>query len=279
MTTYSSDRPGAPPAFDQMQVLARALKIGLRTEVRHVDYERITLPMATRVAVPLADAGRQVRASIHDDVALPSLALPDVVEDRDAARSLHDAPETAGRASEFGESAGQAAIRQRAVLRTIMAIHARGVVARRKFGKSRRGRRVIFPAAAGHRLVLACLGRLQQSETKLPIGGGHLLCLRRQRRNPAIGRIDDHRGARAGALLDHEQRIVGTGDVELGPALHPPVAAQQRRSPRIQLGSLCLGQILLVREFGGALKGRVGFVGPNALQIGLAPGGFQSPGP
>src|SRR5580704_9857784 len=125
---FERRRPGAPPTLDQMQVLTRALIIGFRTEVRHVDYKRITLPMATRVAIPLAYAGRQMRASIHDDVALPPLALPDVVEDRDAARSLHDAPEAAGRGSELGQSAGQAAIRQLAVLRTIMAIHARGVV-------------------------------------------------------------------------------------------------------------------------------------------------------
>src|SRR5262245_43886462 len=49
------------PAFDHMQVLARATIIVLRTEVRNVDHERIALPAAARVAVPLADAGRQVR--------------------------------------------------------------------------------------------------------------------------------------------------------------------------------------------------------------------------
>ena len=48
---------GARPALDQMQILARALKIRLRTEIRHVDDERIAFPMAARVAVPLADQG------------------------------------------------------------------------------------------------------------------------------------------------------------------------------------------------------------------------------
>src|SRR5580704_8256988 len=85
---------GPRPALDEVQVFARPLEIGLRTEVRHVDDKRIALPMAARVAVPLADAGRQMRAAVHDDVALPALALADIVEDRDAARRLHDAAET-----------------------------------------------------------------------------------------------------------------------------------------------------------------------------------------
>src|SRR5262249_17864287 len=52
---------GAPrPAFDHVQIVARALKISLRTEIRHVDHERIAFPMAARVAVPLTYIGRQV---------------------------------------------------------------------------------------------------------------------------------------------------------------------------------------------------------------------------
>src|SRR5277367_5011223 len=151
--------------------------------------------MATRVAKPLADARRQVGASLHDDVALPPLALTHVVEDRDAARRLHDPAEAPGWTSKLGEPARQASLRQRTVLWTIVAIHARGVVTRRKFGKSRRARRIVFASATGGLLVLAGLGRLQQGETKLPFGGGQFPSLRRQRRNPAIGRIDDQRRA------------------------------------------------------------------------------------
>src|SRR5215471_18390649 len=74
--------PSAPPALDQMHVLARALKIRLRAEVRHVDDERVTLPVTTGVTVPLANMCRQVRTPIHDDVALPPLPLTHIVEDR-----------------------------------------------------------------------------------------------------------------------------------------------------------------------------------------------------
>src|SRR5580700_4146302 len=99
---FEGVRPSTCPALAEMQIFARALEIGLGTEVRHVDHERIALPMAARVAVPLADAGRQMRASIHDDVALPPLALTHVIEDRDTARRLHDPAEAPGRAAKFG---------------------------------------------------------------------------------------------------------------------------------------------------------------------------------
>src|SRR5262249_17910616 len=128
----------ARPSLDEMQVLARPEGIGLRTEVGHVDHQRVALPVAAGVAIPLPDAGRQMRAAVHDDVALPALALPDVVEHRDAALRLHDAAETAGGAAKLRQSAGQASLPQRTVLRTIVAIHSPGDVARRNFRASRR---------------------------------------------------------------------------------------------------------------------------------------------
>src|SRR6516165_5812549 len=48
------------------------------SEVSDIDDEGITLPMATRVAVPLADVGRQMGASVHDNVPLKPLALTHV---------------------------------------------------------------------------------------------------------------------------------------------------------------------------------------------------------
>src|SRR5215470_13098573 len=157
---FERRRPGPCPTLHQVQVLARTLVIGLGTEVRHVDNERIALPAAARVAVPLAYVGRQVRAPAHDDVALPPLPLTDVVENRDAARRLHDAAEAAIVGSKFGKPAGQAALRQRAVLWTIVAIHAGGVVAQSNLGAPRRRCRIVLPAPAGRLLILACLGRL-----------------------------------------------------------------------------------------------------------------------
>src|SRR5277367_6041427 len=212
-----------------------------------------------------------MRASVHNDVTLPPLPLTYVVEDRDAVWCLHDPAEAAVVGSKFGQPAGQAALRQRTVLRTIVAVHARGGVARWKFGKSRRARWIVFSSATGRLLVLAGLGRLQQGETKLPLRGGNLLSLWRQRRNSAIGRIDNQGRARAGALEGHEHIVIGARDVALGAALGTPLATEQFRSLSINFGSLRLGEKLLVRVSGGALQRRVGFVGPNALQVGFAP--------
>src|SRR5215475_2200832 len=78
---FERRRGGPCPTLHQVQILPRTLVIGLGTEVRHVDNERIALPAAARVAVPLAYVRRQVRAPVHDDVPLPPLPLTDVVED------------------------------------------------------------------------------------------------------------------------------------------------------------------------------------------------------
>ena len=115
---------------------------------------------------------------------------------------------------------------ERAVLRTVVAVHPRRVVARRLLGKSRRARRIVGPAVAGRLLVLAGLGRLQQGEPKRPVGGDDLLGLRGERRQPAVGRIDDQRRARAGVLEGDEYVVVGAGDVALGAALRAPLAAE-----------------------------------------------------
>src|SRR5258708_35093686 len=102
--------------------------------------------MAARVAEPLTDGGRQVGAAVHDNVSLPSLPLTHVVEHRDAARRLHDPAETAGGAAKLRQSAGQAALPQRTVLRAIVAIYTCGDVARRSFRAARRCRWSVVPA-------------------------------------------------------------------------------------------------------------------------------------
>src|SRR5436305_14378566 len=98
-------------------------------------------------------------APVHDDVALPSLALTHVVEDRDAARCLHDPTEApTERGAKLGQPAGQAALPQRSVLRTVLAIHARGVVAGRKLRVPRRRPWIVLAAAACRELILARCG-------------------------------------------------------------------------------------------------------------------------
>src|SRR5262245_13883423 len=118
VTTYSSE---VGPVLVQRSIkckfLARAPIVGFHAEVRHVDDERISLPVTARIAIPLPDAGRQMRAPVHDDVALPTLSLAHVIEHRDAAGRLHDATKASAECgSKLGQSARQTALRQTAVL-------------------------------------------------------------------------------------------------------------------------------------------------------------------
>jgi hypothetical protein len=46
-------------------------------------------------------SGAPPQAPVHDDIALPPLALTDVVEHRDAARALHDTAEVADTAAKL----------------------------------------------------------------------------------------------------------------------------------------------------------------------------------
>src|SRR5262245_22033289 len=180
-----------------------------------------------------------MRSPVHYNFALLALALTHVVEDRDAAWRLHDAAETpAERGTEFGQPGGQAALSQRHVLRAVVAIDAAGVVARRTLGVTRRRRRIVFAATAGGRPILARRGRLQQSKTEVPIGGDSLLSVRRQRWNPATGRIDNQRRAGAEALEGEEHGIVAPGDVRFGAALLASVAREHCSPLSVQFGTL-----------------------------------------
>ena len=217
--------------------------------------------------------------SVHDDVALPALALVHVVEHRNAARRLHDAAKAAAEhAAELGQPAAQAAVLQPVVLRPVGAVEARivdGVVARRHFGKSRRRRRVVFASGAHRLLVLAGIGRLHQREEKFPVGRGGALGFRRLRRQAAVGRIDDHRGARAGMLDGHERRAVGTADIDRGAALLPRIVAEMGGALQVQRLPLRVGEELLVAVAGRTLQRRVEFFRPDALKIRLPPRRFR----
>jgi hypothetical protein len=105
---------------------------------------------------------------------------------------------------------------------------------------------------------------LQQDKTELPIGGDRLLSLRRQRRHPPIGRIDNQRRTRPGALPVYAYRVVAAGNICLASVLRTHV--RERCASRfVQFGSLCFGEKFLVRIFGKALQGRIEFASPNSL--------------
>src|SRR5437762_12829077 len=152
-----------------------------------------------------------------------------------------------------------------------MAVHARRVVASRKLCAPRRGGGIVLAAGTSGQIEFAGLRRLHQGKTKVPIGGGNLLSLRRHGRDSAIGRIDNRRRALAGALHGPKYVVVSAGDVELAPTRATLVAAAHLRPCSVEFRPLSLREEFLVRKPGGALQGRVVLDRPNPMQIGFAP--------
>jgi hypothetical protein len=111
---------------------------------------------------------------------------------------------------------------------------------------------------------------LYQSEEKLPIGSRRLPSLGGKRWNPSIGRIDNKRRSRSGALDGREDRqVVSLSEVALGRE-----SRKQRRSAIVELCALGLGKDFLVGVLRRAIKWRVKFLAPNALEIWFAPRRF-----
>src|SRR5258706_16332716 len=106
------------PALDEVQVLTRALELGLAAEVRHVHDQRVPFPTTARVAPPLPHVWRQVRIGRHRYDALPALSLPRVVEDRDSVWRLADLSE----ATEVWQGACHASLAKRSILGAVSPI-------------------------------------------------------------------------------------------------------------------------------------------------------------
>jgi hypothetical protein len=94
---------------------------------------------------------------------------------------------------------------------------------------------------------------------------------------PESGRRVDRQSSRCARDVLHGQkyRVVGAGDVTLGPALQTLVLVEKRGSRRIRFSAQCCSEEFLGRVLRGPLQGRVGFIGRNALQVWFAPGRFQ----
>src|SRR4051794_39181993 len=117
-----------------------------------------------------------MRASIHDDVALPSLPLARVVKHRDAARRLNNPGVTAHHRPKVRQDGGHTPVPQASVLDIDVAIQSSHVVARRELLPPWRRLGVVLPAGARRSvLLLAGFSGLHESELKFPIGGSKLL--------------------------------------------------------------------------------------------------------
>src|SRR5476649_1138724 len=87
-------RTGTGPAFDQMQIsLIGSSEVRLAAEIRDVDNQRVTFPVAARIPKPESDGRGEMRTSVHRDRAVPTLPLAGVIENRHASRCLRDLPD------------------------------------------------------------------------------------------------------------------------------------------------------------------------------------------
>ena len=181
-----------------------------------------------------------MRAPVDGDDPVAAAALAGLVVDGDVARRLDD-PRVA---AERRQPVAQAALGEAAVLGPVGAVHPLGAVVARQLLE--RG-----PA---------------------PAVGLHAPAPRRgQRRHPSVGRIHDERRALPGALHRLVDGVVGAGDVQRRARLRPGVEAAQRRPLRIQGRALLVGEALLAGELRRPLERRRRRVGPDALQVRLAP--------
>src|SRR5205085_2954733 len=127
------------------------------------------------------------------------------------------------------------------------------VVARRNLVASRDGRRrIVLAAGTSGQLEFAGLRRLHQGKTKVSVGAGNLLSLRRQRRDAAVGWIDNHRRALASALHGPKHVVVSAGDIKLGPTPAALVATGYLRACPVEFRPLGFREEFLLRKSGGA---------------------------
>ena len=265
--------------LDEVQVLARALEVGLRREVGHVDDQRLAFPPAARVAPPLPDARGQVRRVGDRDDALPPLALAGVVEDRDRVGRLDDLREEAGRATEVGQHGRHAALAQRPILgpsERLMAPPPAAPVRRDSTGgtSARRGDGgPYFPPSQPGSLFLQTSVACRSASWNSRISCRRFCRLRGQRRNAPVRRIGDERRPPSGRLVGQEDvGAVGAADVLLAAAIvTPDVLTDDGGALLVKLGTLFVGEEFLVGEPRRPLQRDLVGVGPDALQVRRAP--------
>src|SRR5262249_4746069 len=134
-----------------------------------------------------------------------------------------------------------------------------------------RRRRVLSTAAIGF-LLLARRCRLNQRQVVFAPCGAPLLHLGGDRRKPPIRRIYDQRGPSTRVLPQMVDSVVCTSDVVFRTALGAVIVIEPLRALYIQRRNLSIREGLAVADPGWPLQRRRELIGPDALQVGFAPG-------
>ncbi len=228
----------AVPAADTIRIEHRVAEVGGR------DHQAVALPAAARVAQPLADAVRQIRAvsQPHDPGAVHHLVQKDHV-----LRGLEDLD----------------------VLVVRLRLHGRPrVESHEAADEQAAGAEVLHEAARRRRVVIHAGPRRRQLVDAL---------LRRcgQRRHPAVGWIDDERRLPRLARTVGPEAIVGAGVARQRRIVVLVVA---RRDPALlPLCGFLLRQHQPITELLRPVQRGVRREVPHALQVGVAPGRAGTP--
>ena len=227
-----------------MQLVGRSHEIVAGREVGGVDDQRLPFPSSARVTFPQADGRRKVRAAVQAD---DPRFVHRLEEQHDVRRRLDDLVEAKGSGAGIG------------------AAQPRHPVGQAPFDMGEIFRPLEWPPA----------NRVGRQLSPLRFGG--------QRRDPAIRRIDDQRGAIVELALDHlvgaagrgrarelgdirqrgEIDGISTGEVGIG-------VLEQTIGALAQLGDFLVGQRRPPLECFRALEGGRAVVQPDALQIRMA---------
>ncbi len=227
----------------------RSHEVALRREVGRIDHERVPFPPAARVAAPHREPLREMRASVQGNHA----RFVDGLE-RDG--------EIAGRLQDL-------VIAQRPCGVDVLPAnpwHAIGDATHRVAE--------IFRSSC--RWSSGCRRRRRSCQSRRPV--------RRHRRDPAVGRVNDERRAVVDGPFDHHRRIacprragavfIGVGEQgekEIVSARKIAVCGdvEEPRGPPLELGHFLVGQEFTTGQFFRPLEGRRALVQPHALQVGL----------
>ncbi len=205
-------RGDAGQSLDQAQAVRRPPEVGLAREVRRLDDQRVALPMATRVAVPLPDMVREWWASVQRD---DSRGVDHLHQNYGVVRCLED-------------------------LKIIVV-------------EPRQPRQGTRDASLGRVPLVGAVHTLAAPDLEPS------LALRRERRHPPVGRVDDEGGASVVNGACAAVPVVPVVDAALG-------------GRGFIGGRLGGGQRGPVGELSRAFERGDGAVVPYALQIRCSPG-------
>ncbi len=115
---------------------------------------------------------------------------------------------------------------------------------------------------------------MQERKPERTVRIASLFRLRRYGRNSSIRRIDDKRCSLARMLDRLEHGVVRAGDVAFAPDLHALVSTKDPRSLVVEFSAFLFGEQFFASVLRLSLQRRLKIVGPDALQVRVAPCGL-----